>query len=424
MKTAYVVIGANFGDEAKGKTVDALVARIQKAGKRPLVCRFNGGGQAGHTVIVDDIRHVFSHVGAGALRGAPTYLSRHFIINFFTLAKELKTIQSYGKFAEVIICPKARVTMLADMLINEMIERRRGNNRHGSCGLGINETVTRCEAEGGKFSLTAHHVDLAIFNAEDSGIEELAQRMFRICKEWIPQRLYALGFTHSDITEELKDLTTIESLRKQAREMVDLVRQHVAVMQPEYISAADYEVVFEGAQGLMLDEFMGFFPHVTRSMTGLPNAIEAAKVIGVNQLIPIYTTRAYLTRHGAGPLSHEGEKFAEKMDIEDVTNKPNEWQGQIRYAPLNLALMDSFVRQDFRRGQNIAPQFNVQISNPQIALHCLDQIGSYARVYGTDSKPHKVPTQDLAQFIAEEVGWPVTITSDGPTADSVYFTHS
>ena len=64
MKTSYVVIGANFGDEAKGKIVDALVAKAQTDGKFPIVCRFNGGGQAGHTVIVGAKRHVFSHVAS------------------------------------------------------------------------------------------------------------------------------------------------------------------------------------------------------------------------------------------------------------------------------------------------------------------------------------------------------------------------
>lgn len=420
MKTAYVVIGANFGDEAKGKTVDAIVKRIVEGGKRPVVCRFNGGGQAGHTVIVDGVRHIFSHVGAGALRGAATYLSRHFIVNFFTLKKELDLLSSYGKFSEVIIDPCARVTLLADMMINNMIERKRGNGRHGSCGLGINETVTRSEAEGGKFCLNAQAVDLAIFNPEE-GAEELAQRMFKICNEWIPQRLYSLGFAREEIGPELADVTSIESLRKQARDMVELARQRVTIMTPSFVKLSDYEVVFEGAQGLMLDEFMGFFPHVTRSMTGLPNAIEAASSLGVRKLIPIYTTRAYLTRHGAGPLSHEGEKFAEIDSVEDATNIENEWQGQIRYAPLNLTLMNNFITKDIRRGQNMAPQFNIEISGPQIALQCLDQIGRYARVYGLDNKAHEIETGNLAQFVTEETGIPVTIKSDGPTAESVYF---
>ena len=73
---ARVVIGSNFGDEGKGLTVDYLCH--QGAG---VVVRFNGGAQAGHTVCLDRLRHVFSHFGSGTLRGVPTYLSQFFIVN-------------------------------------------------------------------------------------------------------------------------------------------------------------------------------------------------------------------------------------------------------------------------------------------------------------------------------------------------------
>jgi adenylosuccinate synthase len=177
--------------------------------------------------------------------------------------------------------------------------------------------------------------------------------------------------------------------------------------------------VFEGAQGLMLDEFMGFFPHVTRSMTGLPNAIEVAAEFGIRELLPVYVTRSYLTRHGAGPLSHEGERFAEDDAVVDHTNVTNEWQGSIRYAPLNMALMRSFISQDLRRGQNMAPQYHVNIGVPQIALHCLDQIGQFARVYNLGGKAELIQTGNLARYVTNELGIPVSITGHGPS--QVYF---
>lgn len=419
MKSAYVVIGANFGDEAKGKTVDAIVDRLINDGKKPFVCRFNGGGQAGHTVIHNGIRHVFSHVGAGALRGVGTYLSSHFITNFFTLKKELDELSKLGKFSEVIINPNSRVTLMCDMIINSMIERRRGTNRHGSCGLGINETVTRSEAEGGKFRITAYDVDSAAFHP--SGIELLAKRMLAICNEWIPLRLHEMGFTRDQVDPWLIEMTSLESLFKQAEEMVKLTINRITILNGNFIASGDHTVVFEGAQGLMLDEHLGFFPHVTRSITGLPNAIEAAHELGITNLIPIYTTRAYLTRHGAGPLSHEGEKFAEVDSVIDQTNIENEWQGQIRYAPLNLSLMYNFIQEDIRRGQYKAPQYNVKIQNAQIALHCLDQIGAFARIYDIDNKPKQIETDKLAEFVASQLGLPVSVKSDGPTAENVYF---
>ena len=82
---ATVVIGANFGDEGKGLAVDSLVARDSDAA----VIRFNGGAQAGHTVVAEDgRRHVFSHFGAGAFLGAATFLSRFFVVQPSIFAKK------------------------------------------------------------------------------------------------------------------------------------------------------------------------------------------------------------------------------------------------------------------------------------------------------------------------------------------------
>ena len=78
-KTARVVIGAQFGDEGKGRLTAHHVVEV---GDDAIVVRFNGGAQAGHTVVAPDgRRHVFSHVGSGALTGAATYLSRFFVAN-------------------------------------------------------------------------------------------------------------------------------------------------------------------------------------------------------------------------------------------------------------------------------------------------------------------------------------------------------
>lgn len=422
MKTAHVIIGANFGDEAKGKTVDAIVERTIAQGKKVVVCRFNGGGQAGHTVMVDDTRHVFSHVGAGALRGAPTFLSRHFVSNFFVLKKELDELKLKNVDAKVFMHPQSRVTLLSDMLINTILESRRGNARHGSCGLGINETVTRSLADKGKYALTAFNVLTAA--QQQNGVIELASKIQMIYSEWVTARIREMCIDKDDTREELAKISSRASIECQAQAMIDMVRDgSVTITTPEEIFA-DYAVVFEGAQGLMLDEFLGFFPHVTRSCTGLPNAIEAAHEFGIRELVPIYTTRAYLTRHGAGPLSHEGESFAQNMNIIDETNIINQWQGQIRFAPLNLKMLNNFISNDIRRANITSPEYHIHISSPQIALHCLDQIGDFARVYDGYGDAIVVATGDLADFISSETGLPVTITSDGPSSKSVYFSQN
>jgi adenylosuccinate synthase len=85
MLSGIAVIGAGFGDEGKGLITDALTRKLSSS----LVARFNGGAQAGHTVISGENRHVFGHMSAGTFAGANTYLSSNFIVNPLSLAKEL-----------------------------------------------------------------------------------------------------------------------------------------------------------------------------------------------------------------------------------------------------------------------------------------------------------------------------------------------
>ncbi len=97
-----------------------------------MVVRFNGGCQAGHTVVTPDgLRHVFSHFGAGTLAGVPTFLSQYFICNPIF---DPTTLYAH---------PNCLVTTFADMIINQRLEEKRGKARHGSVGLGISETIER-----------------------------------------------------------------------------------------------------------------------------------------------------------------------------------------------------------------------------------------------------------------------------------------
>jgi len=116
-------------------------------------------------------------------------------------------------------------------------------------------------------------------------------------------------------------------------------------------------VVFEGAQGLLLDEFHYYYPHVTRSRTGIINATDILKSIGEKKANVHYVTRTYTTRHGQGPLSNEGNIDAK----DDLTNTHNEHQGALRFAPLNLRLMQESITNDLvnHNGLNLTPSLKV-----------------------------------------------------------------
>src|SRR2546425_1241702 len=148
---ARVVIGANFGDESKGKIVDYLCA-TQGAG---IVVRFNGGAQAGHTVVTpDNERHVFRHFGSGSLCEVPTFLSQFFVCNPILFFKEREQLIELGFHPVIYAHPECLVTTFVDMLINQAKESARGIKRHGSCGIGFHETLQRSKVSELKITMS------------------------------------------------------------------------------------------------------------------------------------------------------------------------------------------------------------------------------------------------------------------------------
>src|SRR5580692_10593922 len=112
---ARAVIGANFGDEGKGAVTDYLCA--QGAG---MVVRYNGGAQAGHTVVTPEgKRHVFHHFGSGTLASVPTFLSQFFVCNPLAAMYEVNELLTLGVNPLLYAHPNCLVTTFADMIINQ-----------------------------------------------------------------------------------------------------------------------------------------------------------------------------------------------------------------------------------------------------------------------------------------------------------------
>lgn len=173
----------------------------------------------------------------------------------------------------------------------------------------------------------------------------------------------------------------------------------------EWVKVADLkaatrgrQLLFEGAQGLLLDQDRGFFPHVTRSNTGLRNALALAAELDLTELEVTYVTRPYTTRHGAGPLPHE---LPEKPypGIVDATNLPNDWQGVSRFGWLDLSVLkDAIVRdlQEVRRLPGLT-------AKPRLAVTCLDQIGSDKARYYSRGLAHQASVDELIGAMVEAV---------------------
>jgi adenylosuccinate synthase len=357
--TASVVIGAQFGDEGKGQVVAGEAAATGDAG---IVVRYNGGAQAGHTVIAPDgRRHVFSHVGSGAFSGAATFLSRWFVSHPILFLKEQAALAALRVKPVVWVDPASPVTTPYDMLINQIVERARGDGRHGSCGVGFGETIER--------NLSPRHA-LTVRDLTDPA---LADRLDAIRRDYTPTRLARLGYGAAYL--ENADLFQSEAVL--AHFVEDAGRFLEAVTVSEARTATRGQVLwFEGAQGLRLDQDRGCFPYVTRSNTGLRNVLELAEELGLERLEVSYVTRAYLTRHGAGPLPHELPE-PPYPGIEDATNRPNPYQGTLRFGWLDLDGLGQALAADLAD----ARRFPALAVNARLQVSCLDQLGDEPVIY-------------------------------------------
>lgn len=324
-----VVIGAAYGDEGKGATVNHLTD------EQSLVVRFNGGSQAGHTVEYDGIRHVFSHFGAGTLRGAETYLSSFFVTNPLAFYNERLALLGYDLYPRVYVSKDCLVTTPWDILLNRALEDSRGDKRHGSVGVGFNETIERCQHE--QFRLTVGDLDHG---------KLLQEKLEDISGVWVPLRARELDI---DLEEMLKhicrnqyDIDDMWDLCHMMLEGVSVINNEQEFMEDKIVKQRQH-TIFEGAQGLMLDQNYGTFPYVTRSNCGLKNVLQL--VPSDTQLNVVYVTRAYTTRHGVGPLPNElpGKPY---QDIVDHTNLTHDYQGKLRFSYLNLDTLKYAIHRD------------------------------------------------------------------------------
>lgn len=329
MKNIKIVIGANFGDEGKGLMTDYFCSQAPPS-EKVLNVRFNGGAQAGHTVVTPNgRRHIFGHFGAGSfLPNAATYLSEDFIINPILFRQEYEKLQAIGVYPMVYVHPRCLLTFPQDMMINQFIETNRGENRHGSCGVGIYETILRSHKDGEVTAST-----LAV-----SGMKHFQIDFEYYTNERI-EKIFGLKLSESE-----KALLINQNIRAHFDQDIKFFMDHTAILDERVFRHYDY-VVFEGAQGLMLDQNnKDYWPHLTPSNTGVQNIVQYLD--GQMDIEVCYVTRPYLTRHGAGKLPNECPREMTGAKI-DLTNHENQWQGELRYGKLNVTELMERCAEDF-----------------------------------------------------------------------------
>ncbi len=327
-----ICLGAGYGDEGKGSFVNYLCSKS----KHSLVVRFSGGHQVGHTVVVGDIRHVFSNFGSGTLQGVPTYWSEYCTIDPIGLLNEGNALRDMGFNPELIINANAMVTTPFDTLKNISLD---GTTKHGSVGVGFGTTIQRNE----------DHYRLFVRDLQYPAIRDAKLKLLQ-------EKYY--GYVSPDNSK------TAMMIEKFKAACDDLVSRYEITNIINLIGIDN--LIFEGSQGIMLDKDYGFFPHVTRSNTTSKNAIEIIKKLGfeTKYVNTYYITRAYQTRHGNGYMSNEG------LDTSYIKENPNEtnvegFQGKFRKSVLDLDMLEYAVDCD---------KFHNQNSIKSIVITCLDQV--------------------------------------------------
>lgn len=377
MANLKAVIGANYGDEGKGLMVNYFANEAKKRNESCLVVCTNGGAQRGHTVVHDGKKHVFHHFGSGTLAGAVTYLCEDFILNPLIFSEEYTELKELGIEPEVYASTKCKWTTPYDMIANQIIEESRGDKKHGSCGVGIWETMVRYKKQDRPLSIRQ-----ALYCG---GYNRGRNYVLDIRDEYYPERLKEFGIT--EIPDKWKEIWFSDNLLNNFMEDLAFMTAEI-YSAPEQIMREFDNVIFENGQGLLLDEDQ-HEENATPSQTGsdIPNWY-------VNRLFPkekmevCYVTRTYMTRHGAGEFPTECDVIDINPKICDKTNVENEFQGKLRYGKINLTELEERIVADVKkRERNKLSVAITHLNETDWRLHTtdgaipVDEWGFDAKVY-------------------------------------------
>lgn len=326
-----IVIDLGFGDAGKGLLTDHLVRRTGAT----VVVRYNGGAQAGHNVVTSDGRHhTFAQFGAGTfVPGVRTFLSQHVILHPTALLLEGRALQGKGAgdvFSRIRVSERARVITPFHQAANRLRELARGGARHGSCGVGVGETVQDA----------LEHPEETVLAGELREPARVKRKLQRI-RERKHEELRALWGTAPSGPESAREWAlfehapVMEAWLEQAAHLVTL-----GLVVPDgtlrtWMADAP-ATVFEGAQGVLLDEWHGFHPFTTWSCCTADNALALIAESGLDVDVErVGVLRGHTVRHGAGPLPTETEELRPVLSEHNVHNA---WQGGVRYGWFDAVL--------------------------------------------------------------------------------------
>ncbi|HEY0934181.1 MAG TPA: adenylosuccinate synthetase [Trebonia sp.] len=349
MNGHVIVVDLGYGDAGKGTVVDWLCATA-RTGRHPVraVVRFNGGAQAAHHVLAPSgPPHAFAQFGSGTFTpGTGTFLSRFMLVDPLALVAEAEHLAVLGVPDPLALVAVDRGALLttpyhraANQAREEAREEARGDGRHGSCGLGIGETA-RYALDDPADAPRAGDLD-----RPRALLGKLTRLRDRLAAE--------TGFAVAGVPPPA-DLAAVYRT----------VAGRVTLTGDGYLARLLRQgpVVFEGAQGVLLDEWRGFHPYTTWSTTTFENAetllsesltssssttstttssssstsTSTSSTSSGRLATRLGVTRTYQTRHGPGPFPTEDPS----LGIAEPHNGSGRWQGPFRAGHLDAVALD------------------------------------------------------------------------------------
>lgn len=305
MGKTVVIIGAQWGDEGKGKVVDLLTDRVQA------VVRFQGGHNAGHTLVINGVKTALNLIPSGIMRpGVACLIGNGVVLSLGALLKEIEKVEATGADvrSRLHISEAAPLVLPVHAQLDQAREIARGEAKIGTTGKGIgpayeDKVARRAVRVGDLFSRDLLAAKLG---------ELLAYHNF-VLQQYYKQDPVDFQQTLDEL------LAQAEIIRPMVSDVTERLRQHLA---------RGDNVLFEGAQGALLDIDHGTYPYVTSSNT---TAGGAATGTGVGPRALDYVlgiVKAYATRVGSGPFPTEqdndiGQHIRDKgMEYGTVTQRP------------------------------------------------------------------------------------------------------
>ncbi|MED5018231.1 adenylosuccinate synthase [Paenibacillus chibensis] len=318
--STVVVVGTQWGDEGKGKITDFL------AESADVVARYQGGNNAGHTILIDGKKYKLTLIPSGVFYSDKVcVIGNGTVIHPAALIDEINYIHDNGFTTNnLVISDRAHVIMPYHLVLDALEEDRKGENKIGTTRKGIGPCYMDKAARNG----------IRIVDLMDA--EEFEQKLRPLMEEKnnLIQQVY--GGEPLDVEEVLKQyLEYAEVLRKYVKD--------TSVVLNEAIDA-DQKVLFEGAQGVMLDIDQGTYPYVTSSNPSAGGVCNGSGVgpSRINQVIGV--AKSYTTRVGDGPFPTELNN-----EIGDYIREKGHEYGTVTGRPRRVGWFDSVVVRHTRR---------------------------------------------------------------------------